>query len=77
MAGLKFDSTINLGHVITLGGVVVTMIMGWSNMDTRLRSVEKTLETVTTTLIEQVRQGSELQALTQRVERVERIVDAR
>jgi hypothetical protein len=77
MAGLKFDGTINLGHVITFGGLIITMTIGWATFDGRLRAVEKTLETATSTLIEQVKQGGELRALTQRVERVERIVDSR
>lgn len=77
MSGPKFDLTINLGHVITFGGLIVTMTVGWATFDGRLRAVEKTLETATSTLIEQVKQGGELRALTQRVERVERIVDSR
>lgn len=77
MSGPKFDLTINLGHVITFGGLIITMTIGWATFDGRLRAVEKTLETATSTLIEQVKQGGELRALTQRVERVERIVDAR
>lgn len=77
MSGLRLDLTINLGHVITFGGLIITMTIGWATFDGRLRAVEKTLETATSTLIEQVKQGGELRALTQRVERVERIVDTR
>lgn len=77
MTGPRFDFTINLGHVITFGGLIVTMTIGWATFDGRLRAVEKTLETATNTLIEQVRQGGELRALTQRLDRVERIVDTR
>lgn len=77
MTAPKFDFTINLGHVLTFGGLIVTMTIGWATFDGRLRAVEKTLETATNTLIEQVRQGGELRALTQRLDRVERIVDNR
>ncbi|WIY54171.1 hypothetical protein O9Z70_06520 [Devosia sp. YIM 151766] len=77
MTAPKFDLTINLGHVLTFGGLIVTMTIGWATFDGRLRAVEKTLETATNTLIEQVRQGGELRALTQRLDRVERIVDNR
>jgi len=77
MTGPRFDFTINLGHVITFGGLIFTMSMGWSAFDGRLRAVEKTLETATATLVEQVRQGSMISALDQRMQRVERIVDAR
>ncbi len=77
MTGPRFDFTINLGHVITFGGLIVTMSMGWAAFDGRLRAVERTLETATATLVEQVRQGSMITALDQRMQRVERIVDAR
>lgn len=77
MSGPKFDFTINLGHVLTFGGIIVTMIFGWATFDTRLRAVEKTLETATSTLVEQVRQGSAIMALDQRLQRVERITDQR
>lgn len=77
MTGPRFDFTINLGHVITFGGLIITMSMGWAAFDGRLRAVERTLETATATLVEQVRQGSMITALDQRMQRVERIVDAR
>lgn len=77
MAGPKFDFTINLGHVLTFGGLIVTMSIGWASFDGRLRAVERTLETATATLVEQVRQGSMIMALDQRMQRVERIVDNR
>lgn len=72
MSGPKFDFTINLGHVLSIGGVILTMVIGWANFDSRLRAVEKTLETSTNTLLEQVRQGARIDALEDRVERLER-----
>jgi hypothetical protein len=77
MTAPKFDFTINLGHVITFGGLIVTMSIGWATFDGRLRAVEKTLETTTSTLVEQVRQGSMITAMDQRMQRLERIFDAR
>lgn len=77
MPGPKFDFTINLGHVISIGAVIVTMVIGWSTFDARLKAVEKTLETATATLVEQVRQGARIDALTARVDRIERVVEAR
>jgi hypothetical protein len=77
MTAPKFDFTINLGHVITFGGLIVTMSIGWATFDGRLRAVEKTLETTTATLVEQVRQGSMITAMDQRMQRLERIFDAR
>lgn len=75
MPGPRFDFTINLGHVITFGGLIVTMTIGWATFDGRLRAVERTLETATATLVEQVRQGAELSALSARVDRLERFAE--
>lgn len=77
MAGPRFDGTINLGHVLTMGGMLITMAIGWANFDGRLRAVEKTLETATATLVEQVRQGAELSAVAERVARIERQLESR
>lgn len=76
MTGPRFDFTINLGHVLTFGGLIITMAAGWAAFDGRLRAVEKTLETATATLIEQVRQGTELRLLTSRVDRIENAIEA-
>lgn len=73
----RFDLTINLGHVLTFGGLLVTMAVGWATFDGRLRAVERTLETATATLVEQVRQGAQLAAVSDRVTRLERVAEAR
>jgi hypothetical protein len=72
----RFDLTINLGHVITFGGLLVTMAVGWASFDGRLRAVERTLERATATLVEQVRQGAQLAAVSDRVTRLERVAEA-
>jgi hypothetical protein len=77
MPSPKLDLTINLGHVITFGGLLVTMAIGWASFDGRLRAVERTLETATATLVEQVRQGAQLAAVTDRVTRLERLAEER
>ncbi|HEV2514159.1 MAG TPA: hypothetical protein VGV07_02825 [Devosia sp.] len=77
MPSPKLDLTINLGHVITFGGLLVTMAIGWATFDGRLRAVERTLETATATLVEQVRQGAELSAVSERVDRLERMAESR
>lgn len=77
MPGPRFDFTINLGHVITFGGLLVTMTIGWATFDGRLRAVERTLETATATLVEQVRQGAQLAAVSDRVTRLERVAEER
>ena len=53
------------------------MALGWATFDGRLRAVEKTLETATATLVEQVRQGAELSAVSARVDRLERMAETR
>jgi len=77
MPSPKLDLTINLGHVITFGGLLITMAIGWATFDGRLRAVERTLETATATLVEQVRQGAELSAVSERVDRLERMAETR
>lgn len=37
---VSFDPTINLGHVLTFIGFMLTMSMGWSAMDKRLTVME-------------------------------------
>lgn len=71
----RFDLTINLGHVLTFGGLLVTMAIGWGAFDGRLTRVEEILRTATATLVEQVRQGTELRALSERVSRNERSIE--
>lgn len=76
MTGPRFDFTINLGHVLTIGGVLVTMILGYSSFDTRLKLVEETLRTSTATLIQQVQLAADVRAIDARLGRIERIVEA-
>lgn len=64
-------------HVITFGGLMVTMTIGWATFDGRLRAVERTQERAIATLVEQVRQGALLAAVGDRVTRLERIAETR
>jgi hypothetical protein len=75
MTGPRFDFTINLGHVISISAVIVTMVVGWVSFDQRLKAVEKTLDTATATLVEQVRQGARIDGLAERIVRLERLAD--
>lgn len=77
MNGPRFDATINLGHLISFAAIILTMVVGWVNFDARLRAVEKTLDTATATLIEQVKQGRDIAAIDNRVGRLERIAETR
>ena len=39
--GLKFDPTINAGHLITFAGFLLTMALGWSALDKRVVVLEE------------------------------------
>ncbi len=39
--GVRFDATINLGHVLTFCGFMATGFMGWSVMDKRVVVLEE------------------------------------
>jgi phage-related minor tail protein len=37
---IKFDPTINLGHILTFAGFIITIIIGWNNLDKRVVVIE-------------------------------------
>ena len=39
--GVKFDATINLGHIITFIGFLMTGFITWSTLDTRVVILEQ------------------------------------
>jgi len=39
--GVKFDATINLGHVLTFVGFVIAGFTAWSTLDKRLTVIEE------------------------------------
>lgn len=39
--GIKFDSTINLGHMITFIGLLITIMVTWSTLDKRVVVLEE------------------------------------
>lgn len=42
---IHFDPTINLGHLITFAGFMLTIGLGWVNLDKRVLVVESNLRT--------------------------------
>lgn len=42
---IKFDSTINLGHILTFIGFLVTIFVGWQNLDKRVVVLEENRHT--------------------------------
>ena len=39
--GIRFDATINLGHILTFLGFIVTGMIAWSTMDRRVAVLEE------------------------------------
>lgn len=66
-----FDGTINLGHIISILAVVVSIAGGWYVFDHRLTSVERQLEKLSTVIIEAVRIDERLKNIDRRLDRLE------
>ena len=41
MGGVKFDNTINLGHILTFLGFLITITVSWSTLDKRVVVLEE------------------------------------
>lgn len=74
----KFDPTINLGHLLTFGGVILTGVAAYysvksdlSVMDTRLKSVEGIMVKMTEMLVTDARQDGRISNLEKWRDRVE------
>jgi hypothetical protein len=39
--GIKFDATINLGHMLTFAGFLITMMVTWTTLDKRVVVLEE------------------------------------
>jgi len=73
----KFDATINLGHVMTLTGVVLAILGSYYSFSSRLSSVETQLVRMATVLEMSIRQEEQVKALTRRVDKLEEASDGR
>ncbi len=40
-AGVKFDNTINLGHLLTFAGFFITIMVSWTTLDKRVVVLEE------------------------------------
>lgn len=67
----RFDPTINLGHVLSLSGVIIAIVGGWYSFDTRLKSVETQMARQTQVIELGIRQEERLNYLSDRVLRLE------
>lgn len=68
----RFDPTINLGHLISLCGVVLVVTGSLYLTDYRLNALEKNVEKLSTVVIESARTDERLKDLARRLELVER-----
>lgn len=39
--GVKFDATINLGHILTFAGFIIAMFGAWTTLDKRVTVIEE------------------------------------
>lgn len=39
--GVRFDNTINLGHLLTFAGFLITIMMSWATLDKRVVVLEE------------------------------------
>jgi hypothetical protein len=72
MSNPRFDPTINLGHLISLGGVIITIVGGWYVMDHRLTALERNFEKLSVAVVELVRLDERLKDFARRVDNLER-----
>jgi hypothetical protein len=68
----RFDPTINLGHVISLGGVIVVVTGSLYLTDYRLNALEKNVEKLSTVVIHAARADERLKDFGRRLDMLER-----
>jgi hypothetical protein len=76
MNGPRFDATINLGHLISLGAVVCAIIGTWYLTDHRLTTLERQVQLLpaqlSTIVVETARFDERLKDFARRIDRLER-----
>lgn len=67
----RFDPTVNLGHLISLGGIVVTLVGALYLMDYRVAKVEVQLEKLSTVIVDNARTDQRLIEIVRRLDIIE------
>lgn len=65
----RFDPTINLGHLITMGSILITMVAGYTSLNARVGVVEAQITAMTTLMERSIRADEQLQSLKSEIER--------
>ena len=68
----RFDGTVNLGHILTMGAMVSGMLWTYATFDKRLVLVETQLSRQVEILDRSIRADEQLRAIRERLERLER-----
>lgn len=68
----RFDPTINLGHILTMGAVIVSLIGGAYVFDYRLQSIEKQIEKLQSVLLDTAIVKEQITGLSRRIDTLER-----
>lgn len=69
---IRWDGTINLGHILTMGAMVSGMLWTYATFDKRLVLVETQLSRQVEILDRSIRADEQLRAIRERLERLER-----
>lgn len=68
----RWDGTINLGHVLTMGAMLATLFMGYTTFDKRLSLVEAQMARQTEVLDRSIRFDEQLRALRDRLDKIDK-----
>lgn len=68
----RFDGTINLGHVLSMTTILITLIVGGATFHSRLTVVEAQMSRQTEILERTIRADEQMRAIRERLDRVER-----
>ena len=69
---IRWDGTINLGHILTMAGMVAGMLWTYATFDKRLVLVETQLSRQVEILDRSIRADEQLRAIRERLEKLER-----
>ncbi len=68
----RWDGTINLGHVLTMGAMLATLFMGYTRFDKRLSLVEAQMARQTEVLDRSIRFDEQMRAIKDRLDKIEK-----